>query len=71
MEEFNIKIYFNIKKIMEKKEINGNEIAEILDESPASICKKMRTLESGRPIKTNTLYKMAQALEVDPVELLK
>ncbi len=71
MDELNLKLYENIKKIMDEKKITSDKIAELLDESPPNICKKLKALSNGKSITTSSLYKFAKVLEVHPADLLK
>lgn len=70
-ENFNKIIHKNIKKCMSEKSINLKKISENLGETSPNVCKKMKQLELGNSITTLTLCEIAQALEVEPWELLK
>lgn len=65
------KIYKNIKKEMKNKNISQKEVAKKMGISPTSIWRSLKKLSEGKPILTDTLFKIAYALDLEITELFK
>lgn len=71
IEKLNIKTYKNIKLKMEEKNMTQKEIGDKVKVSPTSIWRSLKKLSEGKPVLTDTLFKIAYALEIEVTELLK
>lgn len=69
--KMNFKIYKNIKSMMENKKINQQEIAEKLNVQASTVCRTFQSLKNGKSVLTETIFKIADALEIEPTELFK
>lgn len=68
---FHKKVLKNIKKKMKAKKKTQLELANILKLAPSTLNSKFSRLNQGKTINLDSLYEIAQALEVEPWELLK
>lgn len=55
-----------IKEIAAMKEISLSEMAEKMQKDRQNIFKKLKSLEQGKGISTNSLFEFAEALGVSP-----
>lgn len=67
----NKKIYKKILELMEEKNFSQKELAKILDVQPSTVCRTLKILSNGKSILTETLFKFADGLGVEVVELLR
>ena len=71
IEKLNKKIYSNIIFEMKKNKITQLELADKLGIKDSSINRSLKNLEKGKSILTETLFKIAYALDLEVTELLK
>lgn len=69
--KLNKKIHKNIKIKIKENGITQAEIAQKIGVSPATLCDQLKKLSEGKSILTETLFKIAYALEIEVTELLK
>lgn len=67
----NKKIYKNIQIEMTTKKITQTEIAGKLGITSATLSEQLKKLSNGKPILTDTLFKIAYALDLEITELFK
>lgn len=71
IEKRNKKIYLNIIFEMKKNKTTQIQLADKLGMKDSSINRSLKNLEKGKSILTETLFKIAYALEIEVTELLK
>ena len=71
IEKLNKKIHSNIIFEMKKNKITQLELADKLGIKDSSINRSLKNLEKGKSILTETLFKIAYALDLEVTELLK
>lgn len=71
IEKRNKKIYLNIIFEMKKNKTTQMQLADKLGMKDSSINRSLKNLEKGKSILTDTLFKIAYALEIEVTELLK
>lgn len=69
--EFNKKIGKNIKEIMELKNINPYDLSRKTNKKRSTYNDKLRRLDEGLGISTNSLYEFSDLLEVSIYFLIK
>ena len=69
--KLNRKIHANITFEMKKNKITQLELADKLRIKDSSINRSLKNLEKGKSVLTETLFKFADGLGVEVVELLK
>lgn len=67
----NKKIYKNIVLVMKEKKLSQKELSDFLSVQPSTICRTLKLLEDGKSILTETLFKIAYALDIEVIELFK
>lgn len=67
----NKKLHKNIQSELLIKKITQTEIAEKLGITSATLSEQLKKLSDGKSILTETLFKIAYALEIEVTELLK
>lgn len=71
IEKLNKKIYSNIIFEMKKNKTTQLELAEKINMKDSSVNRSLKNLEKGKSILTETLFKIAYALDLEVTELLK
>ncbi len=67
----NKKLHKNIQSELLIKKITQTEVAEKLGITSATLSEQLKKLSDGKSILTETLFKIAYALEIEVTELLK
>lgn len=71
IDKLNQKICKKIKKEMKKKNITQKNMADKIGTTAPYFCRCLKSLEEGKSILTETIFKIAGALEIEPAELFK
>lgn len=71
IEKLNKKICKKIKKEMKEKKLSQKIMAEKIGTTAPYFCRCLKSLEEGKSILTETIFKIAGALEIEPAELFK
>ena len=65
------KIYKKINEKMRNEKIILLDISKKIGISQSAICQQLKKLSNGKAIMTDSLFKIAGALEIEPSELFK
>lgn len=71
IQKLNTKTYKNIIFKMKTLGITQFELSKKIGIVPSTLCSQLKNLENGKPILTDTLFKIAYALDLEITELFK
>ena len=71
IKRLNKRVYKKIKFSLLEKNFSQKEVAERADMSASYFCRCLKSLEEGKSILTETIFKIAGALEIEPADLFK
>ena len=65
------KVFKNIIFYLEKNNMTQSELSEKIGTIPSTLCRSLKNLEIGKPISSETLFKIAYGLDLEVSELFK
>ena len=65
------KVFKNIIFFLEKNNTTQQELAGKIGAMPSTICRSLKNLEKGKPVSTETLFKICYGLDLEIIELFK